>query len=195
MVFLVEGELLGASLAPRPEIPRSVRTICALLPKHIVQYRIAVLEFDGCALDDRQHVWNERQFLLIHFRSMRAAILTTLPMVAGILVLLAAARLVDYRLNLVNLIAVPMLVGVDVDYGIFLVSLAASKQGFTRRTLATAAAASVWPSPGRCTAAGRGSSSGASRRHVIAIRRWPMRFRSSSFRRKGRRRRLGDPLT
>jgi predicted RND superfamily exporter protein len=75
-------------------------------------------------------------YLLIHFRRVSSAALAVLPMVTSLLVLLAAARLVDQRLNLVNLIAVPLLIGVDVDYGIFLVSLAASRSGLNRRTLA-----------------------------------------------------------
>jgi len=75
-------------------------------------------------------------YLLLYFRSVTAAVLAALPMALGLLVLLAAARLADQRLNLVNLIAAPLLVGVDVDYGIFLVSLATSRRDFTRRTLA-----------------------------------------------------------
>lgn len=75
-------------------------------------------------------------YLLIHFRRISSTCLAILPMAASLLVLLAAARLTDHRLNMVNLIAAPLLIGVDVDYGIFLVSLGASRAGMTRRQLA-----------------------------------------------------------
>jgi predicted RND superfamily exporter protein len=75
-------------------------------------------------------------YLLVFFRSLRSALLAVLPMLGGLLILLAAARLADQRLNVINLIAAPLLIGVDVDYGIFLVSLAASRKDFTRASLA-----------------------------------------------------------
>jgi len=75
-------------------------------------------------------------YLLLFFRNVRSALLAVLPMLGGLLILLAAARLADQRLNIVNLIAAPLLIGVDVDYGIFLVSLASSRKDFTRATLA-----------------------------------------------------------
>ncbi len=75
-------------------------------------------------------------YLLIHFRRVGATCLAILPMAASLLVLLAVARLTDHRLNMVNLIAAPLLIGIDVDYGIFLVSLGVSCAGMTRRQLA-----------------------------------------------------------
>jgi len=63
-------------------------------------------------------------YLALHFRSLAAALLSLLPAVFGMLVAAAALRLAGQKLNMVNLVAVPLLIGIDVDYGIFLVTLA-----------------------------------------------------------------------
>jgi predicted RND superfamily exporter protein len=63
-------------------------------------------------------------YVLAHFRSVRDATLSLTTAVFGIVVLLAVMRLAGVRLNMVNLIGLPLLIGMTVDYGIFLVSLA-----------------------------------------------------------------------
>ena len=75
-------------------------------------------------------------YLLLHFRSVSAALLAVAPMAGSLLVLLAVARLIDQRLNMVNLVAAPLLIGIDVDYGIFLVSIARSRKWNNRESLA-----------------------------------------------------------
>jgi uncharacterized protein len=75
-------------------------------------------------------------YLLVHFRRPVPALLAILPMAGSLLLLLAAGRLAGEYLNMVNLVAAPLLIGIDVDYGIFLVSVAASRANFTRQTLA-----------------------------------------------------------
>jgi hypothetical protein len=60
----------------------------------------------------------------IHFRNLADALLSLAPMLFGIIALAAVMRLSGNRLNMVNLVAVPLLIGIDVDYGIFLVNLA-----------------------------------------------------------------------
>lgn len=60
----------------------------------------------------------------IHFRNLADALLSLVPMLFGIVVLAAVMRVSGNRLNMVNLVAVPLLIGIDVDYGIFLVNLA-----------------------------------------------------------------------
>jgi predicted RND superfamily exporter protein len=60
----------------------------------------------------------------IHFRNFVDALLSLVPMLFGIVTLAAVMRLTGNRLNMVNLVAVPLLIGIDVDYGIFLVNLA-----------------------------------------------------------------------
>ena len=62
-------------------------------------------------------------YLLVHFRSLSQAMLASLPTVCALIVLLAAMRLADERLNLVNLVAAPLLIGLGVDYGVFFVSV------------------------------------------------------------------------
>jgi len=63
-------------------------------------------------------------YMLFHYGSVMNTVLALLPTVFSLVVLAAAARWLDLRLNLINLIALPMLIGIDVDYGIYLVSLA-----------------------------------------------------------------------
>jgi uncharacterized protein len=63
-------------------------------------------------------------YLLVHFRNLRRMLLSLGPAVFGLAVLAGVARWMDIRLNLVNLVALPLLFGIDVDYGIYLVSLA-----------------------------------------------------------------------
>lgn len=63
-------------------------------------------------------------YLIIHFRNPLDALLALLPAIFGIVVGAAILRLTGQKLNMVNLVAVPLLIGIDVDYGIFLVNLA-----------------------------------------------------------------------
>jgi predicted RND superfamily exporter protein len=63
-------------------------------------------------------------YLIVHFRNPTASILAMLPTVVGFVCLLAFMRLSGQRLNMINLAAFPLLIGIDVDYGIFIVSAA-----------------------------------------------------------------------
>lgn len=63
-------------------------------------------------------------YLALHFRNVRDVLLAFLPTVFSLTCLAALARLTGQRLNMVNLIALPLLLGIDVDYGIYLVTLA-----------------------------------------------------------------------
>ncbi|HET6247441.1 MAG TPA: MMPL family transporter [Tepidisphaeraceae bacterium] len=67
-------------------------------------------------------------YLLVHFRNFAEALLSILPTAFSLVVLLAAMRLAGQRVNMVNLVAAPLLIGIDVDYGIFLVALARLKK-------------------------------------------------------------------
>ena len=62
-------------------------------------------------------------WLLLYFRSFVHAMLAFLPAAFGLASLMAIMTLLDMRLNMVNLIGLPLLVGIGVDDGIFLVSL------------------------------------------------------------------------
>jgi predicted RND superfamily exporter protein len=63
-------------------------------------------------------------YMLLHYRSVTDCLLAALPATFGIVCLLAYMRLSGQRLNMINLVAFPLLIGIDVDYGIFLVSAA-----------------------------------------------------------------------
>ncbi|MBV8780519.1 MAG: MMPL family transporter [Phycisphaerae bacterium] len=62
-------------------------------------------------------------FLLIFFRSMRDTLLAFLPTLFALLLLMATARVSGQTLNMMNLLVVPLIMGIDTDYGIFLVGL------------------------------------------------------------------------
>ncbi len=63
-------------------------------------------------------------YLLVHFRSIRAAVLAVVPAVFSLACLAAFMRLSGRGLNPVNLVAIPLLIGIDLDYGIFIVNAA-----------------------------------------------------------------------
>ena len=62
-------------------------------------------------------------YLLVHFRSWRATFWAVGPAGLSLLVMAAVARVGHVEVNLINLVALPLLIGIDVDYGIYLVSL------------------------------------------------------------------------
>lgn len=62
--------------------------------------------------------------LLVYFRSLAATVLALVPCVFGLICLAELADVLGLRLNMVNLIGAPILIGMGVDAGIFLVSLA-----------------------------------------------------------------------
>ena len=66
-------------------------------------------------------------YMALHYRNLVDCLLASLPCVFGIVCLLAYMRLAGQKLNMINLVAFPLLIGIDVDYGIFLVS--AAKRG------------------------------------------------------------------
>jgi predicted RND superfamily exporter protein len=68
-------------------------------------------------------------YMMLHYRNLTDCLLATLPAVFGIVCLLAYMRVAGHRLNMINLVAFPLLIGIDVDYGIFLVSAARREGG------------------------------------------------------------------
>ena len=67
-------------------------------------------------------------WLLAYFRSFRDAFMALLPALFGVSCLLGVMDLADLRLNMVNMIGIPLLVGIGVDDGIFLVTLARTRR-------------------------------------------------------------------
>lgn len=61
--------------------------------------------------------------LLLYFRSLRLALLAAIPPTFAALLLYAGMQVFDIRLNLVNLVGLPLLIGIGVDNGVFLTSL------------------------------------------------------------------------
>ncbi|HTW93307.1 MAG TPA: MMPL family transporter [Tepidisphaeraceae bacterium] len=67
-------------------------------------------------------------YLLIHFRSPRSMVLSLLPALIGMAALAAFVRVAAIHFNTVNLVAIPLLIGIDVDYGIYLVTLSRQRE-------------------------------------------------------------------
>ena len=81
--------------------------------------------------------------LLAYYRSFSRTALALLPLLFSLTVLAAAARLTDTKLNLINLVALPLLIGIDVDYGIYFVSLAGRGRRRERDSADVAASATM----------------------------------------------------
>ncbi len=58
-------------------------------------------------------------YLLIHYRSFLLAFLAMVPTIVSLIGLLAAMRVTGITLNVVNLVMVPLLLGINIDFGIF----------------------------------------------------------------------------
>jgi predicted RND superfamily exporter protein len=58
-------------------------------------------------------------YLAVHYRSLVLAILAVVPMLCSLILLLAVMRLNDISLNVVNMVMLPLLLGINIDFGIF----------------------------------------------------------------------------
>lgn len=65
-------------------------------------------------------------WLLLCFRNLRDTAMALLPVTAGLLLTFAAMRIGGVGLNLLNLVALPLLAGLGIDDGVFLVTVARS---------------------------------------------------------------------
>ena len=103
-------------------------------------------------------------YTLVHFRSVRDALLSLSMVAFSLIVLLAFTRVAGVRLNMINLAALPLLIGMTLDYGIFLVSLArdARRHGRSRDALLDHVSTSARPCSSaprrRCSASARSRS-------------------------------------
>ncbi len=84
-------------------------------------------------------------WLFFFFRRPQLVLLALLPAAVGILALLAVAHWMGWTLNVINLIALPLIVGIGVDDGIFLTAIyrQARRENFTRDQLIEQIAAST----------------------------------------------------
>ncbi len=62
-------------------------------------------------------------YLLLHFRSLKLSIIAAAPAILSLIALLVFMHTTGQRINLVNLVMLPLLMGITVDYGIFAASL------------------------------------------------------------------------
>ena len=60
--------------------------------------------------------------LLINFRSIRYALLGTLPLAAGLLLMIGEMRLLGVRFNSANIIVLPLILGVGIDSAIYIIN-------------------------------------------------------------------------
>ena len=63
-------------------------------------------------------------YLFLQLRNVREPVLALLPMVFSLLLTLAVMHLLGKKLNMINLVTIPLLIGIDVDYAIFIVMAA-----------------------------------------------------------------------
>jgi hopanoid biosynthesis associated RND transporter like protein HpnN len=61
-------------------------------------------------------------FLLINFRSIRYALLGTLPLAAGLLLMIGGMQLMEIRFNSANIIVLPLILGVGIDSAIYIIN-------------------------------------------------------------------------
>lgn len=70
-------------------------------------------------------------FILLHFRS-RFAFLALLPMCLGCLWMMATLKILGIPLNFMNIIVIPMVMGLGIDNGVYLVAHALESENLTR---------------------------------------------------------------
>lgn len=58
-------------------------------------------------------------YLALHYRSLLLAILAVVPMLVSMIGLLAMMRVTGMSLNVVNMVMLPLLLGINIDFGIF----------------------------------------------------------------------------
>src|SRR5213078_646515 len=63
-------------------------------------------------------------YLFLQLRNVREPVLALLPMIFSLLLTLAVMHLLGKKLNMINLVTIPLLIGIDVDYAIFIVMAA-----------------------------------------------------------------------
>jgi predicted RND superfamily exporter protein len=60
--------------------------------------------------------------LLINFRSVRYALLGTVPLVSGLLLMIGGMRLAGVSFNSANIIVLPLILGVGIDSAIYIIN-------------------------------------------------------------------------
>lgn len=70
--------------------------------------RVALMALGGVAI-----------YLVVHYRSLKLALLAMVPTGVSLVLLLAVMRVASIELNMVNLVMVPLLLGINIDFGIF----------------------------------------------------------------------------
>ncbi len=60
-------------------------------------------------------------YLILHYRSPRLGLMAMLPTFVSLTLLLATMRLTGISLNVVNMVMLPLLLGINIDFGIFAV--------------------------------------------------------------------------
>jgi predicted exporter len=63
-------------------------------------------------------------YLIIQLRTLREPLLSMAPTIFSLTLTLAVMHLLGEKLNMVNLVAIPLLIGIDVDYAVFIVNAA-----------------------------------------------------------------------
>ena len=81
--------------------------------------------------------------LVLDFKSLRYALLAALPLGVGVLQMFGLLGVLDIPLNPANLIALPLILGIGVDYGVHIVHEFREQKGPYRMSPGTAVAVLV----------------------------------------------------
>jgi predicted exporter len=63
-------------------------------------------------------------YLFLQLRTLREPLLALVPTVFSLVLTLAVMHLMGRKLNMINLVTIPLLIGIDVDYAVFIVGAA-----------------------------------------------------------------------
>jgi uncharacterized protein len=63
-------------------------------------------------------------YLVAQLRTVHEPLLALLPMAFSLIMTLAVMHLLNEKLNMINLVTIPLLIGIDVDYAVFVVNAA-----------------------------------------------------------------------
>ena len=113
----------------------------------VSQRRFTSILQQSLGRDFRRFLWGTLAMVLlvlcVALRDVRKVILCLLPAVTGWLVMLAIMGLLGMKVNLFNMAAGVLVMGLSIDYGVFIVEHAHHPDGVTDRTVVTSALTTV----------------------------------------------------
>lgn len=94
-----------------PEITGYTRILVSWMDDTIVKSRQAMIYIFAAVI----------LFLLLSFRSVKRSLIAAVPLVVGMIWMFGLYRLIGLRLNAINIVVIPLVIGIGIDFGIHLV--------------------------------------------------------------------------